>query len=189
MTEENSSPGVFRRFLLRFFDMSGGFQKVKILKKLLYHVDDIIASIALTILVSSTILGVFYRYALSDPLTWVEEVSLLCVVWFVFIGGSSATKRNAHVGIDFVIALFPVAVQKAAFVVVNSICYIVLSFMAWWGWLLALQAKLKVTNMLRISYTYIDLAVPAGCILMMIHLTLQLRRNWTLLGAEVKEKA
>jgi len=162
---------------------------VKILKKLLYSVDDIIASIALIILVGSTILGVFYRYALSDPLTWVEEVSLLCVVWFVFIGGSSATKRNAHVGIDFVIALFPPAVQKAAFVVVHAVCYAALSFMAWWGWLLALQAKLKVTNMLRISYTYIDLAVPAGCILMMIHLTLSLRRNWNLLTPSGKEES
>jgi TRAP-type C4-dicarboxylate transport system permease small subunit len=162
---------------------------LKILKKLLYSVDDIIASIALIILVGSTILGVFYRYALSDPLTWVEEVSLLCVVWFVFIGGSSATKRNAHVGIDFVIALFPLAVQKAAFVVVHAVCYTSLSFMAWWGWLLALQAKLKVTNMLRISYTYIDLAVPAGCILMMIHLTLSLRRNWNLLSMSGKEES
>ncbi len=160
---------------------------MNILKKLLYHVDDIVASIALIILVGSTILGVFYRYALSDPLTWVEEVSLLCVVWFVFIGGSSATKRNAHVGIDFVIALFPVAVQKLAFIVVHVVCYASLSFMAWWGWLLALQAKLKVTNMFRISYTYIDLAVPIGCILMMIHMTLQLRRNWNLLTAAEQE--
>lgn len=154
---------------------------MKTIKKLLYHVDDIVASAALIILVGSTILGVFYRYALSDPLDWVEEISLFCVVWFVFLGGSSATKRNGHVGIDFVITLFPLPVQKAAFVFVQATCYAVLSFMAWWGWLLALQAKLKVTNMLRIPYTYIDVAVPIGCVLMMIHLALQTKRNWNAL--------
>jgi TRAP-type C4-dicarboxylate transport system permease small subunit len=163
--------------------------KVKMIKKLLYHADDIVASAALIILVGSTILGVFYRYALSDPLDWVEEVSLLCVVWFVFIGGSSATKRNGHVGIDFVIALFPAFVQKAACVFVPILCYAVLSFMAWWGWMLGRQAQLKVTNMLRIPYTYIDLAVPVGCILMMIHLALGTRRNWKALFSREKEAA
>ena len=163
--------------------------KVKMIKKLLYHADDIVASAALIVLVGSTILGVFYRYALSDPLDWVEEVSLLCVVWFVFIGGSSATKRNSHVGIDFVIALFPAPVQKAAFVFVQILCYAVLSFMAWWGWMLGLQAQLKVTNMLRIPYTYIDLAVPVGCILMMIHLAAGTGRNWKTLFAGNKEAA
>lgn len=162
---------------------------MKTIKKLLYHADDIVASAALIVLVGSTILGVFYRYALSDPLDWVEEVSLLCVVWFVFIGGSSATKRNSHVGIDFVIALFPIPVQKAAFVFVQILCYAVLSFMAWWGWMLGLQAQLKVTNMLRIPYTYIDLAVPVGCILMMIHLAAGTGRNWKTLCAGNKEAA
>lgn len=155
---------------------------MKTVRTILYHFDDIIASIALIILVSSTILGVFYRYFLSNPLDWVEEVSLLCVVWFVFIGGSSATKRNSHVGIDFVIALFPVGFRKFVFICVQAVCYAVLAFTGWWGWQLALQAGFKVTNMLRIPYTYIDAAVPTGCVLMMIHLTLQIKRNWDLLG-------
>ncbi len=162
-------------------------ENVKTVRSILYYLDDIIASIALVVLVSSTILGVFYRYFLSSPLDWVEEVSLLCVVWFVFIGGSSATKRNSHVGIDFVIALCPVVFQKVVFICVQAVSYAVLAFAGWWGWRLALQASLKVTNMLRIPYTYIDIAVPAGCILMMIHLTLQMKRNWNLLGKTERE--
>jgi TRAP-type C4-dicarboxylate transport system permease small subunit len=80
-------------------------------------------------------------------------------------------------------------VPQAACVFVPILCYAVLSFMAWWGWMLGRQAQLKVTNMLRIPYTYIDLAVPVGCILMMIHLALGTRRNWKALFSREKEAA
>jgi TRAP-type C4-dicarboxylate transport system permease small subunit len=151
-----------------FLERAGNI--IKKLLNFLYHADDAVAGIALLILVSSAILGVFYRYVLSDPLKWVEEVSLACVVWFVFIGGSSATKRGAHVSIDFVIATFPRFVQKAACIAAYVVSFAVLLFMIAEGSALAMQAGLKVTNILRIPYSFIDCAVPIGCTLMLGHM-------------------
>ena len=39
------------------------------------------------------------------------------------------------------------------------------------GWGYALQAHFKMLQILGISYTYVNLAVPVGCLLMTVHLT------------------
>jgi TRAP-type C4-dicarboxylate transport system permease small subunit len=49
------------------------------------------------------LLGVFFRYVLTDPLVWSEELSTFAMVWLTMIGGSMGIKRYSHVGVSFVV--------------------------------------------------------------------------------------
>ena len=45
---------------------------------------------------------VVYRYMLSIPIPWIEEVSRLLLVWAVCLGAAAAVKNDAHLRIDFI---------------------------------------------------------------------------------------
>ncbi|MBU2552583.1 MAG: TRAP transporter small permease [Proteobacteria bacterium] len=49
--------------------------------------------------VLSIILGIFYRYVLKSPLSWVEEFSRLNFIWTTFLGACVATRLKEHLRI------------------------------------------------------------------------------------------
>ncbi|MDW7673879.1 MAG: TRAP transporter small permease [Bacillota bacterium] len=145
------------------------------IKNLFLNMDDFFASVSLVIIVVVTILGVFMRYVVGDPLKWTEEVLLAMFVWFTFWGASSVTKRDGHVSIDYLVDKLPIGMQRVlsifrllVIIMVTSVVLILL------GYQLSAQAWNKLTPILGIRYTFIDLAVPMGGILALIHLIRQL---------------
>ncbi|WP_339226883.1 TRAP transporter small permease [Oceanobacillus sp. FSL K6-2867] len=141
-------------------------------KKWINNIDDFIASIALIGVISITIINVIFRYIFNMPILWAEEVSLALYVWFVFIGASSTMKRNGHIGIDYFVKRLPLSIQKVMKFIRMVVIYFVLGYVFMYlGSELAMQAGDKVTPTLRVSYIWIDVAVPLGGILIAYHFT------------------
>lgn len=134
------------------------------------RLDDIIATIALTGVLFVTITSVFYRFILSKPFAWAEEVTLGLFIWVVFIGISSAMKRGGHIGIDYFVERMPKPLQIASKIIRAGVIYYVLIFvLVYLGYELTSQASSKLTPVLGISYQWIDIAVPIGGLLTAYH--------------------
>ena len=82
------------------------------IKQLVGALDEIIAALVLSFIILLTVSGVFLRYALSRPLPWQEELSLIAMVWLVLIGSSVVARRSGHVRIDTLIRLLPAKQQQ-----------------------------------------------------------------------------
>ena len=138
---------------------------------LVCNLDFIIAGIALAGLVLLTVLGVVMRYFLNNPITWLEEVQMMMIVWLTMYGGSAVFRLRGHIAIEVIVDLCPPRVQKIIHGVVFLVVLGVLAFVAWNGALLAAQlyANERVTGVLSIPYAFIYSAVPIGCALMMVN--------------------
>lgn len=154
------------------------------MKKLLQTmgaVNDLIARIGAVSIVAVMVLAVFMRYAMHDPLQWVEELLITVFIWVIMLGAVSAMRVRGHVSIDALTALLPFAVQRGIAVCVDTVSCISLVILGWLGLELSLEAGDKITPILMIPYTYIDLAVPVGCfwmaLYMLLHLAADLRGN------------
>lgn len=141
------------------------------MKRFFHHLDDYLGVLALSgiiILISS---NVFFRFILNNPITWTEEVSLALFIWLTFIGISSGIKHNSHVGIDYFVRKMPDKIrhyiQVARLVVIFAATILVFVY---WGAAFAIHGVAKVTPVLGISYTFINLAVPLGSLLAVFHL-------------------
>jgi C4-dicarboxylate transporter DctQ subunit len=58
-----------------------------------------------TLIVSGLLLifiGVFWRYFLNTPLTWIDEISGYLVVWGALIGSAVALREGQHIQVDFI---------------------------------------------------------------------------------------
>ncbi|MBW2091150.1 MAG: TRAP transporter small permease, partial [Deltaproteobacteria bacterium] len=57
-------------------------------------------------------LQVFFRYGLNHSLFWSEELGRMFLVWLTFLGATVAYKRQAHIGIDFLVLMAPPKFRK-----------------------------------------------------------------------------
>jgi TRAP-type C4-dicarboxylate transport system permease small subunit len=83
--------------------------------KLWKVIDRMVDSLAaLLLLATSSVLAlqVIYRYLLNRPLGWPLEVSLLCFVWMVWLGGAAGMRDERQVRIEFAEKYLPRSVQR-----------------------------------------------------------------------------
>lgn len=144
----------------------------------LESVDDWIGAIALSLIVMLIGANVFFRFVLSQPITWSEEISLALFVWLTFVGISAVMKRNEHVGIDYFVRKLP----KGAFMWVQRFRLFLLLAVTgvvfvYWGAKLAIDTHWKVTPVLGVPFRLIYMALPVGGILVLYHLVSVLLRK------------
>lgn len=126
----------------------------------------IVVSSALVLL---TVYGVFRRYIMNSPLTWLEEIQMILIVQTSFFGGSIAFRQRGHIAVDLLVDSFSPSVRKAVEVFV---WFLVLAALCLLGWqeLLRTMAQIRngrVSNILRIPM-YVNYAGVTTAILLMI---------------------
>ena len=145
-------------------------KKDNLLLKILFNVDVAIGSIMLAFLVIVTVLGVFFRYCLNSPFTWLEEVQLMCMVWITFSASGAAFRYGNHVAIEMVVDLFPKSVQKVIEVLISIIVVAVIGylFIQSIGYIQVFLKSGRATPMFKIPYAFIYGIAPVMCIDMII---------------------
>jgi len=150
-----------------------------VIKRWFNSIDDLIATVALVGVIGLTIINVISRYLFHNPVQWAEEISIGLFIWLVFIGISSTMKREGHIGVDYFVKKLPIPIRIVCEVIRAAAIYYSLTFVfIYLGYGLASQAADKVTPVLGISYQVIDIAVPIGGLLTVIHFTRILVRNF-----------
>ncbi|RZN49884.1 TRAP transporter small permease [Escherichia sp. E13S3] len=132
--------------------------------RLLGKVIEVAAVLTLFILVIMTIAAVIMRYCFNMPLQWTEEVSGLLMIWVVMFGAVVAERDNTHLSIPFLADALTPRWQRILTLFVSLVSIILLIVMAWSAWKLAAGTAFKTTQILKISWFWIDIAVTVGAI-------------------------
>lgn len=133
------------------------------------NLEEFIAGIFLILLICLTSSNVILRLVTGRSLSWAEEISYASYAWVVFVGASAAFKRKGHSSIDLLVQLFPKKMEKAVVVVTTVIEMAAIGMIACLAVNLSKAAVTKLTPILHISYTYVDISVVFGFSMMLIH--------------------
>lgn len=135
---------------------------------LLKNIEEILASIAISITVLVVIVNVVLRYGFGFVVPWSEELSLICFIWAVYLGISSCYKHKLHMGVDVVVAMLPEKAKipfrlcVSVFLLALNILMAVLSYQY-------LMLSNKVTPVMGVSYFVINGVLLLCFSLMAIH--------------------
>jgi TRAP-type C4-dicarboxylate transport system permease small subunit len=121
------------------------------------NIEEILASIAISVTVLMAIINVFLRYGFGFVMPWSEELSVICFIWAVYFGISSCYKHKLHMGIDVILALLPDAAQRPFQLIISSfllilILNIILAYLSFDYTMLST----KVTPVMGMSYFTIN---------------------------------
>lgn len=118
--------------------------------------------VAAFVMVSSLLLGVFYRYVLQDAVSWSEEVALLGFTWTIFLAAALAVREDAHVRVSLIDSLVP----GLADWVLRQLIWIVIAaigaFMIWSGMAFIDLTIRQVSAAMRYPLWYRNGALPVA---------------------------
>jgi TRAP-type C4-dicarboxylate transport system permease small subunit len=131
--------------------------------------------------------NVVLRFLTSHSILWVEEVSRYAMIWLTFLGAGLVLRHGGHIGIDTLQTQLPrwaPKIRATIFVLALGFCM----FMAWIGARYATLTWNQTTPVLQIPVGLVYLAVPAGFLLLTMHLLLMaapyIHRNEFVVDAE-----
>lgn len=130
--------------------------------RLIYLAASAFGAICVAILVFMTAAAVFARYFAGAPIAWTEEVSGLLMIWIVMIGAIACEADKKHLTIDLLEAALKPAARRILVFVVTLASIGLLLFMAWQAWALGQSTAFKKTQLLGISWFWLDLGVVIG---------------------------
>lgn len=106
--------------------------------------------------------------AVGKPQSWTVDMALLTFAWAIFVGADIALRSGRMVSIDLLVDRLPSRV-RAVVQLVNSFLIIVflIAMVGLGAWLCVTTWNRSFSGLPWLSYTWVTLAVPTGCALML----------------------
>ena len=130
--------------------------------------------VATLVMVISILLQVFFRYAMNSPLYWSEEVARYAFVWLVFIGAAIASKRGAHIGVDYIVMHLPELPKNILAIFVNLLILFFISCVIYMSAGVIKSNMTQLSPAMRIPMGYIYLAIPTGLGISSVYIAISL---------------
>jgi len=89
----------------------------------------------------------FTRYVLNDSLAWTEEVARYLLILVCFLGAITATRRGAHITLEFLMRMVPPRLAKGLTVLSQTITLGFFASMTWIGIELTQKTRQKMISL------------------------------------------
>jgi TRAP-type C4-dicarboxylate transport system permease small subunit len=120
-------------------------------------------------LVAICFLQVVFRYVLSYPLEWTEELAVGLFIWLAFVGSTMAVAAKGHFALELMKNRLPATAAMAAEIIIWLVSVGLLLIVTIFGVQLVLGPAPSMTT-LPVSMRWFSSAVPIGGALMLVHL-------------------
>lgn len=140
---------------------------IELIDRALGRVDRLVVAICCLLLFglfAVVILAVFFRYVVNSSLLWGEELVRYMAIWLVFLGLSSAHRRNEHVSLKSLLGRIPGVTPALARRLGEATTFVFCVGITWFG----VQATAgnfanhQVSPAMQIGIAWIYLAIPVG---------------------------
>lgn len=119
------------------------------------------------------------------PVSWAVDLATFAFAWTVFVGADVALRNDRMVSIDLLVRRLPERVRRWITFGNAMLIIVFLAAMTVVGVVLSYTTSQRTFSGLPwLSYTWVTLAVPVGCALMIYTMTHKIRRLLTAMRAE-----
>jgi TRAP-type transport system small permease protein len=146
--------------------------------------EEIVACVALIVVVFAVGWGVVTRYITAQPAAWASEVATLAFAWVVFFGAAAGIKYRLHPAIDMLVVRLPQPLRHAVRWFNHALVLGFCVFMAWFGTRFAIDAWSNPSPVLRLPLTWLYGPVALCFALMALRYLQVMRRGAWLIGGE-----
>jgi TRAP-type C4-dicarboxylate transport system permease small subunit len=127
-----------------------------------------LGSLCLGTMLAMMLLNIFFRYILSKPIFFSDELSNYLFIWMSFLSAAFVMGNDGHVRVTTVVSHFPEKVQIVIKMVMDMVMVIV--FAMYVGPSIRMLGRLKLSNMMRIPLKFVYVIMPIAFLLMCIHI-------------------
>lgn len=144
----------------------------------------VVAAVATTMMaamIGITSVQVFYRYFLSSPLVWAEEICRYLLIWMCFLFAGAAFQRGEVAAIELLTSALPRGLRALVMVPAYLLTAGFLAALVYYGWIYAEENRVQAIPAVDLvwrslvgrdsglSIFWVYLAVPVGCAILALH--------------------
>lgn len=110
---------------------------MKIMKSVKGFLDKLLVFISLIALLAMIVIivyQVFSRQILHKTPSWAEELAVLLFVWVSFLGIAYGFRRKLHIGVSFLVDLFPEKIQTLLDLFAKTLILLFSCVLLFYGW-------------------------------------------------------
>lgn len=133
--------------------------------------------ILLAVITALVFVAAVMRFA-GHPLIWSVDLAQLLFIWVCFVGAARAMRKRVHLGVDFLVRLFPHRLRLWVETAMSVLFVAFLAVLAWEGCKLTMLNWERLFGDSGLSYAYVTIAVPAGCALLSVAILRNLFEAW-----------
>jgi TRAP-type transport system small permease protein len=144
-----------------------------ILEKISYYIDKIIGYICIIMGITmtvTTLLGILFRYIMTNPLPWTEELARYSMIWMGLLAISIGVRRNLHLGVEMFMNKFPMIIRRIITYFSRLLIGFFLYMLSIYGYDMAINGLHQTSPGLQISMFYVLISIPISAILALIQL-------------------
>ncbi|WP_346912264.1 TRAP transporter small permease [uncultured Roseibium sp.] len=112
------------------------------------------------------------------PLIWSVDLAQLLFIWLCFFGAAKAMRERSHLGVDFLTRLLPPGMRLVLETLMSLLFAAFFLVLAWEGYKLTMLNKERLFGDSGLSYAWVTIAVPAGCLLLLGSMISNLIEAW-----------
>jgi len=116
------------------------------------------------------LLQVIYRYLLTRPLYWSEELARYLFVWISLLGASLSVQKRGHFGMDFFVRMVPEKGRRFLLYLTYLLMGAVMVVLLIYGVILVQKTAAQRSPAMEISMGWAYACLPVAATLMSIHL-------------------
>lgn len=132
------------------------------------HIEELVSSLALLVMIGIISTNVFCRYIFRSPIHWAEELAVISLAWATFIGSAVCYKHQAHLGMDFLISHLPRRGKRFMHQFITAALFVFFAFIAYLATDFAISAQ-KTTPYFKLNYGYVYISVALGFFSMAVY--------------------
>jgi len=127
-------------------------------------------------LLTALVIGAAVMRSVGMPIMWAIDGATFLFAWCVFLGGDIAMRNDRLVCIDVLTCKLSKKYQHYLKIINYSIISVFLASLIVYGIKLAYATRLRTFQGIPdVSYTWVTLAVPVGCLLMLVTAIIKIR--------------
>jgi TRAP-type C4-dicarboxylate transport system permease small subunit len=138
--------------------------------------------LAICVLLLAAITGLVFVAALmrffGHPLIWSVDMAQLLFIWLCMLGACRAMREKSHLGMEVLVKYLPYMSRLWVELLCSVITLVFLGIIAKLGFDLAWLNRARTFGDSSISYAWVTIAVPVGCILLGVALAYNMVRAW-----------
>jgi TRAP-type C4-dicarboxylate transport system permease small subunit len=141
------------------------------------RVEFVVGATLLSIIVVLVFVASVMRF-FGYPLIWSVDLAQLLFIWLCFVGASRAMRERAHLGVDLLVRNLGHGWRLIIESVLAVVFIAFMAVLAWEGYKLTLLNSERLFGDSGLSYAYVTIAVPAGCLFLTITILANAFEAW-----------
>lgn len=114
----------------------------------------------------------------GHPLIWSVDLAQLLFIWLCFVGATRAMRERAHIGVDFFVRFLGAPSRLLIETVLAVVLVAFMAVLAWEGYQLTLLNRERLFGDSGLSYAYVTIAVPVGCLFLSLAIIANAAEAW-----------